>query len=70
MATFNRRAFLLLSGAVVGVGVGRVAWADPAAPLDQPLRALYTALEEAMRSGSTAPFPQRFDALAPVVDQV
>jgi phospholipid transport system substrate-binding protein len=70
MATFNRRAFLLLSGAVVGVGVGRVAWADPAAPLDQPLRALYTALEEAMRTGSTAPFPQRFDALAPVVDRV
>ena len=39
-------------------------------PLDQKLRELYTALEGAMRSGRSAPFPQRFDALAPVVDQV
>jgi phospholipid transport system substrate-binding protein len=69
MAPLSRRAFLLFSSAVAAVGVGRPAWADAAAPLDQPLQALYTALEGAMRTGSTAPFPQRFDALAPVVDQ-
>src|SRR5580698_9022527 len=73
MGTVTRRAFLLFStsaAAMLAVGVGRSAWADGAAPVDQPLQTLYVALEEAMRTGSTAPFPQRFDALAPVVDRV
>jgi phospholipid transport system substrate-binding protein len=73
MATVTRRAFLLFSAAAAAmltVGAGRSAWADAAAPVEQPLHALYAALEEAMRTGPTAPFPQRFDALAPVVDRV
>jgi len=36
----------------------------------QPLQQLYAALEAAMRAGHTTPFPQRFEALAPVVDRV
>jgi phospholipid transport system substrate-binding protein len=48
----------------------RVARSETADPLDQPLRELHSALEATMRAGHTTPFPQRFDALAPVVDQV
>ncbi|HEX4365570.1 MAG TPA: ABC transporter substrate-binding protein, partial [Rhodopila sp.] len=73
MATLTRRAFLLLSTAataMLAAGARGAAWADAAVPLDQPLQVLYAALEEAMRTGPTAPFPQRFDALAPVVEQV
>jgi phospholipid transport system substrate-binding protein len=69
----NRRAFLLFtagSAVAMAIGMTRPGWADPTAPLDQPLQELYAALEAAMRSGHTTPFPQRFDALAPVVDQV
>jgi phospholipid transport system substrate-binding protein len=69
--SLTRRAFLL-SATVSAVAMARVgpAWADTVAPLDQPLRELYTALENTMRAGHATPFPQRFDALAPVVDQV
>jgi phospholipid transport system substrate-binding protein len=38
--------------------------------LAQPLLTLYAGLEAIMRAGYTTPFPQRFDILAPVVDQV
>jgi phospholipid transport system substrate-binding protein len=38
--------------------------------LDHPLRDLHNALEAAMRAGRTTPFSQRFDTLAPVLDQV
>jgi phospholipid transport system substrate-binding protein len=71
--SLTRRAFLLFTtatSAAFAVSVARPIWADAAAPLDQPLQALYAALEEAMRTGHSAPFPQRFDALEPVVDQV
>ncbi len=55
--------------------VAAAAWVPPvraaaAEPLEQPLHALYQALETAMRSGRQTPFVQRFDALAPVVDRV
>jgi phospholipid transport system substrate-binding protein len=73
MTSLTRRAFLLATtGSVVAIAMAatRSAWADSTAPLDQPVHELYTALEAAMRSGHTTPFPQRFDALAPVVDQV
>jgi phospholipid transport system substrate-binding protein len=73
MNSLTRRAFLLsatVSAVVATMAVRRPAWADSSAPLDQPLRALYTALEASMRTGHSTPFPQRFDALAPVVDQV
>jgi phospholipid transport system substrate-binding protein len=44
--------------------------ADTDAPLDQPLRDFYAALESAMKSGRAKPFLQRFDILAPAVDAV
>jgi phospholipid transport system substrate-binding protein len=47
----------------------RVARAEPDTDIGQPLSALYTALEAAMRAGRATPFVQRFDALAPVVDR-
>lgn len=74
MIRLMRRAFLL-STYVAAMGVAATAYQRPAradadAALDQPLRDLYTALEAAMRAGQATPFPSRFDALAPVVDQV
>jgi phospholipid transport system substrate-binding protein len=69
----TRRAFLLsttATAAAVAMGATRSVWADTTAPLEQPVQELYTALEAAMRTGHTTPFLQRFDALAPVVDQV
>lgn len=68
--TLTRRAALLSAAAAA------IAWTLPAQaqvanlPPDQPLRELYAALDAAMRAGHTAPFAQRFDALAPVVDRV
>ncbi len=61
-----RRALLWSAASVAAMMAGLPAWADT---LDQPLRALYAALEQAMRDGRSVPFPQRFDALAPAVDQ-
>ncbi len=43
--------------------------ASSEAALDKPLLDLYTGLEAAMRAGRSTPFTQRFDALAPAVDQ-
>ena len=73
MTTLSRRSLLLSAippAAAMAVAGARPARADAADPLDQPLRTLYSALEVAMRAGRSTPFPQRFDALAPVVDQV
>jgi phospholipid transport system substrate-binding protein len=66
----TRRAFLLSAATAMAMAAAHPVWADTTVPLDQPLRELYAALEEAMRNGHTTPFPKRFDALAPVVDQV
>jgi phospholipid transport system substrate-binding protein len=65
MMRLTRRAFLPMAG-VFAAGYARAQDADP---LDEPLRALYAALEATMRAGHNTPFPQRFDALAPAVDQ-
>jgi phospholipid transport system substrate-binding protein len=74
MISLTRRALLLSATAMMAAGLvaplGRSALAQATDPLDQPLRELYAALEAAMRTGRSAPFPRRFDALAPVVDQV
>jgi phospholipid transport system substrate-binding protein len=72
MTSFSRRTFLLAitGSAMAAASLAPPAWADASAALDQPLHELYTALETAMRTGHTTPFPQRFDALAPVVEQV
>ncbi len=69
MIRLTRRAALLAAvAAMAATGRARAQPTDES--LDQPLRALYTALEAAMRAGHATPFPQRFDALAPVVDRV
>jgi phospholipid transport system substrate-binding protein len=65
----------LLVSAALSAGAAAAGWpvsgqAQTADPLDRPLRDLYAALESVMRTGRTAPFPQRFETLAPVVEQV
>jgi phospholipid transport system substrate-binding protein len=75
MIRLSRRAWLLSAtvstvGAMIGPAWMGTARADIADPVAQPLRDLHNALEATMRAGHTTPFPQRFDALAPVVDQV
>jgi phospholipid transport system substrate-binding protein len=73
MTGLKRRAWLLsaiLSTAAASFLPARPSHADTIDSLDQPLRELYSALETTMRTGRKAPFPQRFDTLAPVVDQV
>ncbi len=69
MIRLTRRAALLAAVAAMAA-TGRARAQPPDESLDQPLQALYTALEAAMRAGHATPFPQRFDALAPVVDRV
>jgi phospholipid transport system substrate-binding protein len=69
MIGLTRRGVLL--AAVAASATGQGAWAQPADQvLAQPLQDLYAALEATMRAGNATPFPQRFDALAPVVDRV
>jgi phospholipid transport system substrate-binding protein len=73
MTGLKRRAWLLsaiLSTAAASFLPARPSHADTIDSLDQPLRELYSALETTMRTGRKAPFPQRFDTLAPVLDQV
>jgi phospholipid transport system substrate-binding protein len=73
MISLTRRAILVsagLSTAAAAIGSARPLRADTVHPVDQPLRDLHAALEATMRAGPTTPFPRRFDALAPVVDQV
>lgn len=67
MIRLTRRAFL--PAAVIGALGIRPVGAQSAVLLDAPLRALYRALEATMRAGHATPFPQRFDQLAPIVDQ-
>jgi phospholipid transport system substrate-binding protein len=65
------RRCVLLSVAVAAIAAAlpiRAEALDTA--LEQPLRDLYGALEAAMRAGPSTPFPQRFEALEPVVDRV
>jgi phospholipid transport system substrate-binding protein len=70
----TRRRSLLVAGLWVAATAViipvRYARAGGAIAPDKPLRALHTALEATMRAGEEAPFSGRFDALAPVVDQV
>lgn len=70
MIRLTRRMLLGSGASVVATWAGPV-WAETTKdPLDQPLRDLYAALETVMRTGRSTPFPQRFEMLAPVVDQV
>jgi phospholipid transport system substrate-binding protein len=78
MIRLSRRAWLLSAtvstagAAIASMGPAWIgtAWADIPDPVAQPLHDLHSALEATMRAGRTTPFPDRFDALAPVVDQV
>jgi phospholipid transport system substrate-binding protein len=73
MIRLTRRALLVsafLPAVVMEMGWTGAGQAQSIDPLGQPLHNFYTALEATMRTGRTTPFPQRFDALAPVVDQV
>lgn len=69
MIRVTRRA-LLPSALAAALMIVRPAHAQPDSEIGQPVTALYTGLEAAMRAGRTAPFARRFDALAPVVDRV
>jgi phospholipid transport system substrate-binding protein len=62
----TRRAFLFTAVTLLGAAGARAAETG----LSRPLEDLYDALEAAMRAGARVPFPQRFDALAPVIDRV
>ncbi|MGD0104751.1 MAG: ABC transporter substrate-binding protein [Rhodopila sp.] len=74
MINLTRRTWLLSAGLSAIGASGALpdgsARADVADPLDQPLQELHNALEAMMRAGNRPPFPSRFDALAPVVDEV
>ena len=56
-----------LAGAL-GAALAPAAWAADT-EVSAPITALNAGLIQAMRSGKAAPFPQRFAALAPVVDR-
>ena len=73
MMRLRRRAFLLsvtLAAVSLSIAPARSMQAQTNNALDQPLRELYGALEAAMRAGKATPFPQRFNSLAHIVDQV
>jgi phospholipid transport system substrate-binding protein len=67
MSLPTRRTVLLTAAAAWAMISG--ARASDVSP-SQPLQDLYAALEATMRAGNATPFPQRFDALAPVIDRV
>jgi len=59
--------------ALLGLGIGLLASGAHAAPADDPsapIRALNDGLLAIMRAGKTTSFAQRFDMLAPVIDEV
>jgi phospholipid transport system substrate-binding protein len=66
--TALRRRGLLLAGSAVWIGVATSARTDPA-PI-APIQQLTDGLLRVMKAGSGTPFKQRFDMLAPVIDQV
>jgi phospholipid transport system substrate-binding protein len=68
MIRLRRRAWLL--AVVASMAATHLARADAPDPLAQPLRELHDALEATMRAGHATPFAERFNILAPVVDQV
>jgi phospholipid transport system substrate-binding protein len=60
---------LLATITILRPPIRRAQAASGDAALGKPLLDLYAGLEAAMRAGRSTPFAQRFDALAPVVDQ-
>lgn len=70
MTKFTRRGLLGSVALSAAAGWALQVRAEATDPFARPLLDLYAALETAMRSGHTTPFPRRFDAVEPVVDQV
>ncbi len=68
MIRLTRRGLLALAAA--GAGSAIPAWAEDGTAIRAPIVALYKGLEAVMKAGKATPFRQRFDLLAPVVDQV
>jgi len=68
MIYLPRRALLAL--VLAGAALPAPGHADQAAQIRAPVADLYAALETQMRAGHHAPFRQRFDQLAPVIDRV
>ena len=68
MIRLTRRGLLALAAA--GAGSPFPLRAEDGTAIRAPIVALYTGLEAVMKAGKAAPFRQRFDVLAPVVDQV
>jgi phospholipid transport system substrate-binding protein len=70
MTKLTRRGLLGSVALPAAAGWALQVRAEATDPFARPLLDLYAALETAMRSGHTTPFPRRFDAVEPVVDQV
>jgi phospholipid transport system substrate-binding protein len=70
MIRLTRRAWLLSATFGAAIAPMRAVLAGTTESLDAPLRGLHSALEASMRAGHSTPFPQRFNALAPVVEDV
>ncbi len=70
MIQLTRRGLLALAAVGASAGAPSRAWAEDSAAVRAPISALYKGLEAVMKAGRATPFPQRFDMLAPVVDQV
>jgi phospholipid transport system substrate-binding protein len=66
--TLGRRGFFAASAAVF-IGVAAPVWAQSDAAVIAPIQRLNDGLLEIMRAGPRTPFQQRFNMLAPVVDQ-
>ena len=65
---FPRRRLLCL--VLVGVAAGpELASGATAGPAIAPIERFYVALLTVMKAGKTTPFQQRYDSLAPVIDQ-
>ena len=64
--TIPRRTLLAFAVASVLSTAARANRED----IHRPLEQLYAALQDAMRKGQAVPFPERFAALAPVIDKV
>ena len=73
MSRLKRRVFLAgawLAAASLTTAPAQSTPSNTSAALEQPLHQLYDALEAAMRAGRATPFTQRFNVLAPIVDNV
>ena len=68
MMTLPRRR--ALGFAIGGLLVPTIARAQDTSAATRPIQLLYNALEQLMKQGQSVSFPQRFDTLAPVVEQV